>query len=438
MYMEKGNNMAKKDIWIDLTDMLAWNGHFTGIQRVTYAYAERYEKEGAHFFAFDRVDGRFFEISLNTFRKKDIKSEPLVSALSRRARVRQIVGAPYYTLSDRNKERLRPLVGVANHSVRYVLNKVAPVDVTEDSIYSHFPDASFRKGDTVVLIGAGWNEGAVLQELSNIKQQSGIRIVQHVNDILPIYQPQLFADNLPKIFTPYIELAMRNADVITVISEATKRDVLVFCKEKKITSPRISVVRLGDDVKSVEGIKPKSLGEDDKFILSVGTFEIRKNYILLYQAVKLGQLEERELPKIVIAGRKGWLTDDITHVLSMDPFTKDRIIWLDDVKDEELAWLYSNCMFTVFPSLAEGWGLPVVESLQNGKMCLASGVSSMLEIGDGMVDYFLPYDSREVLEKITYYVTDGRYKVMNDKIKKSYKIHTWDESYQQFRSSVSK
>lgn len=421
--------------WIDLTDMLVWQGHFTGIQRVTYAYAERYAKDGAKFFAYDKIDDRFLEIDFSVLQAEDAEVDPSEDIMLFRSRLRHLVGKPYYALPDRYRDGLRPFVSLANHAARSALHRVKPAPQLP-SPYEHLPTATFSRGDTAVLIGAGWNESIVLRKLCDVKKTIGIRISQHINDILPIYQPQLFADELPKIFTPYVHMAVENVDIITVISEATRRDIVIFCNEHQLPLPIIKVIRLGDDSKSDLLEMPVGLHPQDKFILSVGTFEIRKNYILLYQALKLGQLEGRELPKIVIAGRKGWLTGDITHVLSADPFVKDRIIWLDSVRDEELAWLYSNCMFTVFPSLAEGWGLPIVESLQNGKMCLASGVSSMLEIGDGMVDYFLPYDPREVLEKITFYITDERYKAMNDKVKRTYKIHTWDESYQQFRSSV--
>jgi hypothetical protein len=56
-----------------------------------------------------------------------------------------------------------------------------------------------------------------------------------------------------------------------------------------------------------------------------------------------------------------------------------------NVGDEELAWLYENCLFTVFPSEAEGWGLPISEALDRGKYCLASDNTSLKEAGEGLV-----------------------------------------------------
>jgi glycosyltransferase involved in cell wall biosynthesis len=198
----------------------------------------------------------------------------------------------------------------------------------------------------------------------------------------------------------------------------------------------VKVVRLGEDVAVDKPLRPERVPANKRFVLAVGTFEVRKNYILLYQAMKLAQLEGRAFPHIVIAGRKGWLTDELAHILDLDPQARKGITWLENASDNELSWLYKNCMFTVFPSLAEGWGLPIVESLQHGKMSIASGVSSMLEIGDGLVDYFLPYDARECLQKVLYYVAENRYVSMNEKVEKAYTTFTWDESYQELRSSI--
>lgn len=425
---------AIEKTWIDLTDMLAWRGYFTGIQRVTNEYARRFVKDGARFCAYDQVEDRFFEVTLQFLNDLQAeKPEVMHELMTFRRKLRLLIGKPYYALPEKYKQSLRPLVRSSNHAFRYVMSKTINRNKPFSSPYKSFPDAKFESGDVVVLTGAGWNEGGVLEALIRIKRTAvPIRIIQHINDILPIYQPQLFDDSLPRLFTPYIDAVIREVDVITVISEATKRDLVTYCKEQNVQTPTIRVVRLGDDPHTAAPLCPTGLEDGKRFILAVGTFEVRKNYILLYQAVKLAQIEGRELPKIIIAGRKGWLSADIRHQIKRDPFANENIIWLDGVSDGELGWLFQNCMFTVFPSLAEGWGLPVAESLKHGKLSIVSGVSSMLEIGAGLVDYFLPYDARECMEKMQYYLAENRYKAANLKVQAEYKIFTWDKSYEAF------
>lgn len=430
--------------WIDLTDMLVWSGHFTGIQRVTYEYARRFHREGAKFFAYDAIDGRLIEVPFSLVEQYDemgAKVEPQrpLSRITLKKRMRTVIGTPYYKLSPQKQAALRPYVEATNHTVRSVLHQVSKrsnkLHHVRASPYASYPTAEMNKGDTAVLIGASWNDSSVLDALIESKQSLGITISQHMNDILPIYQPQLFSDELPGLFTPYVTKALRNADIVTVISEATRRDIVTFCEDHDIALPRIEVVRLGDNPQTdITAKRPAAFRSNEEFVLAVGTFEVRKNYLLLYQAVKLAQIEEKELPTIVIAGRKGWLTEDVRHMISLDPHAKEKIIWLNDVSDGELKWLFQNCMFTVFPSIAEGWGLPIVESLQNGKFCLSSGTSSMLEIGDGLVDYFLPYDARECLAKLEYYTTDERYIAANNEVLNKYSVFTWDESYDKLSS----
>jgi glycosyltransferase involved in cell wall biosynthesis len=420
-----------KQTWIDLTDMIVWRGHFTGIQRVVYSYASRFNAEGARFFVYDSIDGRHVEVDFSFLDRTTDTVEPV--APTRRRRIKQSLGRPYYSLSDERKAALRPFVDIANNTVRTAISRF--VNDEPVSGFRDYETADFTRNDKVVLLGAGWNEAGSLSRLCELRQEKGIKIIQHINDILPIYQPHLFADELPKSFTPYVDLAVRNADAITVISEATKRDLEIFCKEKKVKTPPIKVVRLGEDVQAQEAKKP-STPLPESFILSLGTFEIRKNYILLYQAAKLAQLEGKDFPAIVIVGRKGWLTEDLSHVIRHDPYTKDRIIWLDGVSDTELEWLYERCMFTVFPSLCEGWGLPIVEALQHGKTCLTSNVSAMLEIGDGLIDYFSPYDSRACMDKILQYAPKEVHGLANDNVKKGYKVFSWDESFKDFSAAV--
>ncbi|MEO6760882.1 MAG: glycosyltransferase family 1 protein [Candidatus Saccharimonadales bacterium] len=389
--------------------------------------------DGAKFFIYDKLDNRHVEVSFAILAK--LSAGTTEQTQLARQKVKQFIGKPYYLLSDNQRKILKPIVRAANHLVRSVLYHTVDHSV-QRSIYRDYPLASFAKGDTVVLIGAGWNEPESIKLLCTIRDKHAIRIVQHINDILPIYQPHLFVDYLSKIFMSYMEIVIKNADIITVISEATKRDLVIFCKEQKAVQPVIKVVRLGEDVPVTRPVNPEGIRSSDKFILSVGTFEIRKNYILLYQAAKLAQLEGRDFPDIVIAGRKGWLTEDLTYVIDKDPFTRGHIRWLQNLSDEEIDWLYGHCMFTVFPSLCEGWGLPVVESLQHGKLCIASSVSSMLEIGNGMVDYFSPYDARSIMEKVLTY-SSGAYKEKNRIVQNSYEVYSWDDSYTSFKDAVS-
>ncbi len=417
-------------VWIDLTDLASWRGHFTGIQRVVYSYASRFAEDGASFFLYDHIDDRHVEIDFGFLER--VQASESTELLSRRQKIKRTLTKPYHALSPSQKQALKPIVRASNHLIRSTIH--ATIDRRKiPSPYKEYPSANFACDDRVVLLGAGWNNPGSLRRLCEIRDEKHIFLVQHINDILPIYQPHLFADELPKLFAPYTKRALLNADVITVISEATKRDLLIFCQQQEIKPPTIVVIRLGEDVASQESSKPKQMVPKN-FILSVGTFEIRKNYMLLYQAAKLAELEGKDFPDIVIAGRKGWLSDDLAHVIQRDPYATQKIHWMSNLSDAEISWLHTHCMFTIFPSLCEGWGLPIVESLQHGKVCITSNVSSMLEIGNGLVDYFSPYDARSCLDQITNYLQ--RHDEANQKVQDEYVVYSWDESYRSYKAAV--
>ena len=84
---------------------------------------------------------------------------------------------------------------------------------------------------------------------------------------------------------------------------------------------------------------------------------------------------------------------------------KEKILVLKGINDEELSWLYRNCMFTAYPSLYEGWGLPVAESLRYGKFCIASKISSVPEIAPDLTKLIDPLDAMEWYNTIKFYIT---------------------------------
>ena len=105
---------------------------------------------------------------------------------------------------------------------------------------------------------------------------------------------------------------------------------------------------------------------------------------------------------------------------------------MHNMNDKELAWLYENCLFSVYPAFYEGWGLPVAESLLRGVPVLTSNTSSIPEIAGDLLEYFSPYSSEEIMLALNKYYSNP--KILATKtaeIKKKYKPTLWDESYRQ-------
>ena len=97
-------------------------------------------------------------------------------------------------------------------------------------------------------------------------------------------------------------------------------------------------------------------------------------------------------PLLVVVGMVGWGVGDLLARIARNPGVASRFLHLDMVADDGLAWLYEHALFTVYPSLVEGWGLPVVESLAFGTPCIASPVPAVVEASRGLVPTLDPLD----------------------------------------------
>ncbi len=125
-------------------------------------------------------------------------------------------------------------------------------------------------------------------------------------------------------------------------------------------------------------------------MLFVSTLESRKNHLGALRAWR--DLIDRRgvwnVPKLVCVGNRGWLNDAVHSTLASDQTLRSRVKLLSRLSDTELAALYRNCLFSLYPSHYEGWGLPITESLCHGKTVLCSNAPSHLEAGGDFVDYF--------------------------------------------------
>jgi glycosyltransferase involved in cell wall biosynthesis len=177
------------------------------------------------------------------------------------------------------------------------------------------------------------------------------------------------------------------ADWVVAISEASKSHYLsVF---PHFPEDRIRVIypcsRFSDS--TAEGKRPKALegAVSGKYWLNVGIIEPRKNQRRLVEAyVRYLALGGEPMP-LVLAGGKGWLMEDFQAYLK-ELGVIDHIVMTGYLSDDELIWLYRNCYANLYPSLFEGFGLPVLEGMQFGAATLVSNTTSIPEVaGDAAV-----------------------------------------------------
>ena len=144
------------------------------------------------------------------------------------------------------------------------------------------------------------------------------------------------------------------------------------------------------------------------YALIVSTIEARKNHLLLFRVWRrmLEEMPRDRVPTLVFAGRVGWLVDDLIRQIANTSNLDGKLMLIENPTDAELLALYEGCMFTMFPSFFEGWGLPVTESLALGKPCLTSDRTSLPEAGGTLARRFDPDNLHDAYRAIREVIDD--------------------------------
>jgi len=200
----------------------------------------------------------------------------------------------------------------------------------------------------------------------------------------------------------------RTATQIVTHSESVRREViehLQVSREKVIAIPAAarSVFRPLPPDQTIE--TRKRLGVEDEFLLFVGTIEPRKNLIVLLNAYR-ELLRATELhPQLVIAGKKGWLTDSLFSSLR-ELGIEERVLFTGYLSDNDLCALYSSCRVFIYPSKYEGFGLPPLEAMACGAPVIASSIPSIREVTGETARLVAPAGSDDLAQAIVTLLRD--------------------------------
>jgi glycosyltransferase involved in cell wall biosynthesis len=194
-------------------------------------------------------------------------------------------------------------------------------------------------------------------------------------------------------------LYCRRADHIIAVSENTRRDLVAAYG---VPLEKVTVILEAADPRfyprSVEMVTAarKRYGLPPRYILFVGTIEPRKNLSRLLAAFETIHADGLT-DGLVIVGRPGWLYDSFFAALEVSP-VRDAVVLPGYVADEDLPAVYTGAQALVFPSLYEGFGLPVLEAMACGTPVVTSCASSLPEVGGDAALYFDPTSVGEMAE----------------------------------------
>ena len=363
------------------TSWRARSGQMNGTLRVEQGYAKALTElmgPQIRFCRFHQIKRRFLPVGAYP----DFSRKPV-------AKSRKQENSFLTSLRILGKRIERPIRSVARSvAAKFARNlpsaEVLPVLQNDDSC------------EVLLMTGENWSQYdfCVIAEL---RKSRGLKVAALCQDFIPVVCPQFFADGeFVSKFDAYANFLINNTDLIITISKSTMHDVLKYANDRGGLRGYIKIIHLGADLPVLENAtQPSELSDAqaERFVLSVSTIQSRKNFDLLYHVWhRLAEQNTPNLPTLVIVGQPGFGSGDLLWQIENDPVTRGKIVVLHRASDDNLSWLYQNCLWTMYPSFYEGWGLPVSESLAFGKYCLASNTSSMPEAGAGLAGHIDPLD----------------------------------------------
>ncbi|HWD37702.1 MAG TPA: glycosyltransferase family 1 protein [Fimbriimonas sp.] len=233
--------------------------------------------------------------------------------------------------------------------------------------------------------------------------RSKIPNVAMIHDMIPMVYPQ-FCDRLQAAYLQFmlVYASKRSTHIITN-SEATRGEIVKYAR---VSPDKITVLPLGPGStltrRDPPSVKPNELADIPfkRFLLTLGTLEPRKNIPTLLKAMAMlqerGALEDLGL---VIAGGRGWKEQGIFDQLEQ-MHIRDRVAFVGYVPDERLPALFASCDAFIYPSLLEGFGMPILEAMICGAPVLTTGQGAMKEVGGTAARYFDPLSVEEMAKCI--------------------------------------
>ena len=215
--------------------------------------------------------------------------------------------------------------------------------------------------------------------------------------------------------------ALRQAAAVLVISDKTRQDLL-DCYPLPGLEKKVSVVPLGVSNTVKAGPLPEGLAPG--FILAVGTIEPRKNYPRLLAAYRA--LRARiDAPPLVIAGRPGWAYGDTLEKIRAEPGVR----YLGHVDEPTLSALYESAGVLAFPSLYEGFGLPLLEAMAHGLPAVVGQTGALPELGGDVAVLVDPQDVDAIAGGLEELLTDQplRERLQGASMERAKKF-TWERS----------
>lgn len=401
-----GGEAAAGQLVFDASDLLDYfraNRAPTGIQRVQLnvigAVLDQVPAEGAAIVVFDAAAGAWKPLPADSFRR--------LALLSR------------HGAAAEDPEWTGAVAGVVGQ-----LLQAAPFRFAPDS--------------RLVNLGTSWWLPDYLRRVREAKARFGLRYIPFLHDCIPLVVPEHCAAGLVDEFARWFAGICLLADRVLCNSACTEADFRrLLARVAPGREVPTSVIRLDAATPPDPGATaagraflPLPLRAGRPYVLFVGTIEARKNHLMVFNAwlSLLRRLGPETVPDLVCVGKRGWLAEAALTLHANSPALREKVHLLHDIPDTALEALYRGCLFTLYNSFYEGWGLPVTESLAHGKVPLVPDHSALQESGGAGAVFFEPQSEPDLLAKLERLILDHAFREAQEaRIAREVRLRSWPE-----------
>lgn len=305
----------------------------------------------------------------------------------------------------------------------------------------HF-EPQIAKGDILLLLDSTWHLN-IWPSVESAKK-NGAKVIAVIYDIIPISHPAFCDEHLVDVFNKWFYNSLKYVDGYIAISRTVMKNLQDFMHKEfgdKMVEKKFEYFWLGGDFSHNNNINQKIREElEHVFInrstyLIVCTIEPRKNHAYLLDVFDSLWSKDFDV-NLCIVGRVGWKVDDLIDRIRSHPLYNKKLYSYHDLSDTELEYCYQNAKVLLFPSIVEGFGLPIIEALSHKLPVFASDIEIHREVGGDKIGFFDISNTIDLEEKIVDIEKNGiPKKLIPDEL---YNWQSWRESSSMLLEKVQK
>ncbi|MFI3237858.1 MAG: glycosyltransferase family 1 protein [Lachnospiraceae bacterium] len=236
------------------------------------------------------------------------------------------------------------------------------------------------------------------------------KVITTIHDLTYLHYPETMAQKTYDYLKSGIEYSVQRSDYIITDAEAMREEIIEFLG---VSPNRVIAIHIAasitEDEAPMREVRQKFGIKDMPYILYLGTIEPRKNLERLIQAYNLMRDDTGCEQQLVLAGGKGWNCQSIYEEAARSPYTED-IIFTDYISSAEKTALYKHAQIFTFPSIYEGFGIPLLEAMHFKVPVLTANVSAMPEVTGSAAELVNPFDVEHIAHGMHCILTDTEYR----------------------------